>query len=67
MGVACGPGFPLQVLAFPSLNPKARCGLFTAIPNAARAPSLIDYLPFITILSGISLVVPRKGAKWFSS
>jgi len=35
MGVACGPGFPLQVLAFPARKPGTRCGLFTAIPNAA--------------------------------
>jgi len=34
MGVACGPGFPLQVLAFPARNPYTRCGLYTAIPNA---------------------------------
>ncbi|NVM61739.1 hypothetical protein FHW88_000015 [Mucilaginibacter sp. SG538B] len=34
MCVACGPGFPLQVLAFPVHNPYTRCGLYTAIPNA---------------------------------
>ncbi|MET3607628.1 hypothetical protein ABIC74_001476 [Mucilaginibacter rubeus] len=32
MGVACGPGFPLQVLAFPARNPSTRSGLYTAIP-----------------------------------
>jgi hypothetical protein len=37
MGVACGPGFSLQVLALPAHNPNPRCGLFTAIPNAASA------------------------------
>jgi len=37
MGVACGPGFPLQVLAFPALTLYTRCGLYTAIPNAASA------------------------------
>jgi len=35
MSVASGPGFPLQVLALPAHKPNARCGLFTAIPNAA--------------------------------
>jgi hypothetical protein len=34
MGVACGPGFPLQVLAFAARDPYTRCGLYTAIPNA---------------------------------
>jgi len=36
MGVACGPGFPLQVLALPAYKSGARSGLFTAIPNAAH-------------------------------
>jgi hypothetical protein len=34
MGVACGPGFPFQVLALPSLKGSAHCGLYTSIPNA---------------------------------
>ncbi|MET3501200.1 hypothetical protein ABIC45_002812 [Mucilaginibacter rubeus] len=37
MGVAYGPGYPLQVLALPVRNPYTRCGLYTAIPNAACA------------------------------
>ncbi|SDG15270.1 hypothetical protein ACRQ5D_18200 [Mucilaginibacter sp. P25] len=36
MGVACGPGFPLQVLTFPTRTPFARSGLYTAITNAAH-------------------------------
>jgi hypothetical protein len=31
------PGFPFQVLACPTRNSSPRCGLSTAIPNAARA------------------------------
>ncbi|WP_413668802.1 hypothetical protein ACEN9X_01945 [Mucilaginibacter sp. Mucisp86] len=35
MGVACGPGYPLQVLAFPARKSNPRCGLYATIPNAA--------------------------------
>jgi hypothetical protein len=62
MGVACGPGFPLQVLALPPLKAIARSGLFTTIPNAALAPSITDSLHVITILSGVSLIVTRNDA-----
>jgi hypothetical protein len=34
MGVTCGPGCTLQVLAFPAHNSYTRCGFFTTIPNA---------------------------------
>jgi hypothetical protein len=34
--LANGPGFPLQVLAFPARTPSTRCGLYTAIPNATQ-------------------------------
>lgn len=34
MGVACGPGYPLQVLAFPARNPSRAVG-FTLLSNAA--------------------------------
>jgi hypothetical protein len=44
MGIACGPGFPLQVLAFPARKANPRCGL-TAIPNAA--PHTIAKIHFI--------------------
>jgi hypothetical protein len=37
MGVTCGPGFTFQVLALPAHNAGSRCGLSTAIPNAAPA------------------------------
>jgi hypothetical protein len=37
MGVACGPGYPLQVLAFPARKPNPRSGLYASIPNAALA------------------------------
>jgi hypothetical protein len=35
--LANGPGFPLQVLAFPAHTPYTRSGLYTTIPNAAPA------------------------------
>jgi hypothetical protein len=35
VGVACGPGYPLQVLALPAHKPGARSGLYAPIPNAA--------------------------------
>ncbi len=37
MGVACGPGYPLQVLALPDNKSGARFGLYASIPNAATA------------------------------
>ena len=60
MGVACGPGFPLQVLAWPALKPDTRCGLFTAIPNAA--PHTIVKICFIHhhVFFRISLMVIRN-------
>jgi len=35
VGVASGPGYPLQVLALPTHKVSARCGLSATIPNAA--------------------------------
>jgi hypothetical protein len=43
MGVASGPGYPFQVLAFPTRNPNPRSGLSTTIPNAASAQGQIFY------------------------
>ena len=56
MGVTCGPGFPLQVLAF-LRKPNPRSGLFTAIPNAAPAHRPLKYiLNSITVFSGFPLM-----------
>jgi hypothetical protein len=61
MGVACGPGFPLQVLAFPARDSDARCGFFTTIPNAApHALSLIYILHVIMIFFRVSLMDTRN-------
>jgi hypothetical protein len=42
--LANGPGFSLQVFAFPARNPYTRCGLYTAIPNAppTQSPNAIS-------------------------
>jgi hypothetical protein len=47
MGVACGPGFPLQVLAFAARDPYTRCGLYTAILNAAPAQHPLKYILYV--------------------
>jgi hypothetical protein len=60
VGVTCGPGFSFQVLAFPARNPHARCGLFTAIPNAGPHTIAKRSLHIVTILSGIFLKLIRN-------
>ncbi|MGF7077418.1 hypothetical protein ABIC84_005386 [Mucilaginibacter sp. 3215] len=56
MGVACGPGFPLQVLAFPA-QAQSTLRAFTAIPNAAPAHRPLKYiLNNITVFSGFPLM-----------
>ena len=44
MGVACGPGFPLQVLAFPAHNPTRAVG-FT-LQSLTRPPHTIAKIYF---------------------
>jgi len=64
MGVAFGPGFPLQVLALPAHKPSARCGLFTAIPRGPRATSLKYILRVTMVFLRDSLVVTQWHVFW---
>jgi hypothetical protein len=58
MGVACGPGYPLQVLALPAHSPTRAVG-FTLLSNAAPA-LLLTYVYMSLRFSPGPLVATRN-------